>query len=72
MQDYRVETRVSGDRALIIRGLPFEAGDEVEVIVRRSHKRPGGTDARYPLRGTPIRYADPFGCVAAEDWEALR
>lgn len=71
MQDYRVETTVSSDRSLAIKGLPFGAGDEVEVIVR-SHKYHGENGNRYPLRGKPIRSTDPFGGVAAEDWDAQR
>lgn len=71
MQDYRVETKVSSDGSLIIKGLPFQAGDKVEVIIRSY--RPGDRKgAYYPLRGKPIRYTDPFGGVAEEDWEALR
>lgn len=71
MQDYRVETEIGSDGSLTIKGLPFRAGDRVEVIVR-GHKVAGGNGKCYPLRGKPIRYADPFGSVAEEDWEALR
>jgi len=63
MPDYRIETRVSSDGSLIIKGLPFEAGDTVEVIIRsrKHHEEPG---SRYPLRGKPVGYIDPFGSVA--------
>jgi hypothetical protein len=67
MPDYRAETRVSSDRSLILRGLPFQAGDKVEVIVR-GHQYPEGNGERYPLRGRPIRCTDPFGSVAEEGW----
>lgn len=71
MQDYKVETTVSSDGSLTIKGLPFQAGDRVEVIIRsREARKEEGT--RYPLRGKPIRYADPFGSVAEEEWETLR
>jgi hypothetical protein len=70
MQDYRVETRVSSDGSLTLKGLPFQAGDRVEVIIR-SQKPEERKGECYPLRGKPIRYADPFGSVAEEDWEAL-
>jgi len=70
MQDYRVETRVSSDGSLIVKGLPFQPGDKVEVIIR-GHSRADGESERYPLRGKPIRYTDPFGSVAEEDWEVL-
>lgn len=29
-------------------------------------------DERYPLRGKPYRYDDPFSPVGLEDWEALK
>lgn len=71
MQDYRVETKVSSDGSLTLTGLPFQEGDEVEVIVRsREHREREGTSN--PLRGKPIRYSDPFDGVAEEDWEALK
>ena len=70
MQDYRVKTTVFSDESLAIKGLPFEVGDDVEVIVR-CYKHLGGGGNRYPLQGTPVRYVDPFGTVAAEEWEAL-
>lgn len=71
MQDYRVEAKVSSDGSLIIKGLPFQAGDKVEVIIR-SHQQEEGKSTCYPLRGKPIKYTDPFGSVAEEDWDALR
>ena len=71
MQTYRVETKVSRNRTLTIKGLPFQVGEKVEVIVRR-REREREHRGRYPLRGKPIRYPDPFGSVAENDWEALR
>jgi len=71
MSDYRVETSVASDGSLTIRGLPFQAGDRVEVIIR-GHNHTEEKGRCYPLRGKPIRYTDPFGSVAEEDWEALR
>ena len=71
MQTYRVETMVPSNRTLTIKGLPFQVGEKVEVIVRRrecERERRG----RYPLRGKPIRYLDPYGSVAENDWEALQ
>jgi hypothetical protein len=71
MHDYRVETRVERDGSLTIKGLPFQAGDQVEVIIR-SQEGGNGKGKSYPLRGKPVRYTDPFGSVAEQDWEALR
>ncbi len=71
MHDYRVETEVGSDGSVTLKGLPFQAGDRVEVIVRESTAG-GGNGRCYPLRGQPIRYTDPFGSVAEEDWEVLK
>ena len=70
MQAYYVETMVSSNRTLTIKGLPFLAGDKVQVIVRH-RKRERERRRRYPLRGKPIRYVDPCGSVAESDWETL-
>jgi hypothetical protein len=71
MQDYKVETKLSKDGSLNLTGLPFKAGDDVEVIIRKRAIREDEKN-RYPLRGKPLRYTDPFGSVAEEDWEALK
>jgi hypothetical protein len=71
MQDYRLETTVSGDGSIVIKGLPFQAGDKVQVIVRGRESREEGNE-RYSLRGTPVRYTDPFEPVSEEAWEVLR
>ncbi len=71
MEDYRVKSKVSDDGSLIVKDLPFQPGDQVEVIIR-SHKHGKAEGKRYSLRGRPIRYTDPFGSVAEEDWEALK
>ena len=71
MGTYRVETTISSNGTLIIDGLPFQAGDKVEVVVYR-RQREEESQGRYSLRDKPIRYADPFGSVAEGDWEALQ
>lgn len=71
MQTYRIETTVSRDGILTIRGVPFRVGDEVEVIVL-GHRRKRENSERHPLRGKPIRYVAPFESVAESDWNALR
>ncbi len=71
MQAYRVETVVSQNGILTIRGVPFRAGDKVEVIILSwHHKRKNGE--RYPLRGKRIRYTAPFDSVAEADWDVLQ
>jgi len=71
MKDYKVETKIGRDGSLRIKGLPFRAGERVQVIVRGEQPAAGNGD-RHPLRGKPVRYTDPFGGVAEADWEVLK
>ena len=68
---YRVQTTVSSDGTLAVSDIPFAPGQAVEVVVRRV-KPPRRQGPRYPLRGTPVFYADPFSPVAQDEWEAPR
>jgi hypothetical protein len=70
MTIYRVEVTVSDEGTLLINNLPFQAGDKVEVVVR-SHKPKVAKTNRYPLRGAPIQYLDPFESVAENAWGIL-
>ena len=71
MSVHRTEAKLSKEGTLVLTGLPFHAGEEVEVIIL-SRARQSGVKDRYPLRGKPIRCVDPFEPVAQEDWDLLR
>jgi len=71
VQTYRIEATVPADGTLTITGLPFQAGDKVEVVVRSCEEEQKHNDP-YPLRGKPIRYMDPFQSVAEGEWEVLK
>ena len=71
MQAHRVETTIDKDKTLVIRDLPFQPGDRVEVIILE--RPPEFKEAnRYPLRGKSIRYEQPTEPVAVEDWEVMK
>ena len=72
MNAHRIETALTENGKLSLQNLPFKKGDEVEIIIldRSSSKTVSNS---YPLRGTVIRYNDPFEpAISAEDWEVLR
>jgi hypothetical protein len=67
MGEYRVKVTLDRDGSLSLSGLPFHAGDVVEVTVQScSPKRMD--PQRYPLHGTPITFVNPTDPVAEEDW----
>jgi len=70
-QTFRTKTLITKGGKISIKGLPFHAGESVEVTVRRGKKTTRA--AKYPLRGKPVIYHDPFkGATASSDWEAMR
>ena len=69
-QTYRTKTQVTKDGKVSIEGLPFKAGEVVEVTVRRGGKSLRAAD--YPLRGKKVIYRQPFKGVATGDWEAMK
>jgi len=71
MQVFRIKTTVSNEDTLTIKKHPFQPGDKVEVVVR-GHEREREPRERYPLRGKPIHYIDPFGSVAEDEWNILQ
>jgi hypothetical protein len=71
MNAHRVEATVKQDGSLTLDGIPFQAGEEVEVIILARAQKRDGMNA-YPLRGQPVRYDEPTAPVAEEEWGVLR
>ena len=70
MAAYRTAARIDRTGRLVVNDIPFQHGDEVEVIVVSrctQHRCSGDT----PLRGKPLRYDRPTDPVAVGEWEAL-
>ncbi len=79
MNAHKIEATLTEDGRLILNGLPFHAGDVVEVIILERFNQQQTSEVAppvegYPLQGKqPYRYDDPFGpATSIEDWEALK
>ncbi len=74
MQAHKIETVVSENGTLVLKGLPFQAGEAVEVIIlERPKQRDSHPSMEYPLQGTVLFYDEPFeSAIPAEDWEVLQ
>ena len=59
MKAHRIETKLTENGTLNLKDLPFQAGEQVEIIILESPKHPSESNL-YPLCGTVIRYDDPF------------
>ncbi len=58
MQALRVETTISKNGELQVKGLPFRPGEQVEVIVLPLHRLKAAAKGS-ALRNTVLKYDDP-------------
>ena len=80
MNTHKLSTTFTEDGQLVLTGLPFHAGDTVEIILveqlreqKSSQSTNQSTKSEYPLQGTVLGYDDPFEpAVSAEDWQVLK
>jgi len=73
LQTHHIRTTLTQDGTLTLDGLPFQAGEAVEIIVRPHAVFPASDPSTlYPLRGLVVPHDRPTEPVAIEDWDALR
>jgi len=65
------ETTVGKHGELRLEGLPFEAGQPVEVLVISKGDR-SKMASHSSLHGSVLEYREPLEPVANEDWDALK
>ena len=66
MQAHRIETKVLPNGKIVLENLPFEKGENVEIIVLETKTKT--KSEQKSLRGTLLKHEQPFEPVAAEDW----
>ncbi len=72
METHRVETVVLSNRRIVVDDVPFEEGEKLVVIMIEKEES-GPQSVVNPLKGTLLRYDDPFGpAVPPEDWDVLK
>ena len=65
------ETTLGEHGELLLEGLPFEAGQPVEVLVISKSAGSATAEGRV-LRDSVLEYHEPLDPVASEDWDALQ
>jgi hypothetical protein len=71
MEIIHVRVVVQPDGSVHINDLPFLPGEEVEVTVM-AQLRTSQSSIQTPLDGSVLKYIDPTGPVAEDDWEAIK
>ncbi len=71
MQAYAYELKMGKSGVLTLKNLPFNAGEQIEVIIIPRSK-PKSDKKQYPFWGKPITYLNPTDPVAEADWEVYK
>ncbi|MGL5135649.1 MAG: hypothetical protein ACRC78_24230 [Planktothrix sp.] len=71
MLAHRIEATITDNKTLTLENLPFDSGEEVEIIIL-SRQGKGSAQKKYALRGTTVEYLEPMEPVAQEDWEVIQ
>jgi hypothetical protein len=58
MNAHKIETVIGANGTIVLKELPFQEGDTVEVVVLEK-KAKTETDNPYPLRGKLLKYDEP-------------
>lgn len=77
MNAHKVKTILTENGTLTLLGLPFQAGESVEVIIlssqSESEKVSVSSSNVMPLHDSVLSYDEPFEpATASEDWEVLK
>lgn len=64
MENMIFEKHTVENGQLVLNGLPFSNGEEVNVFLWKKTKY-----SDYPLQGKPIKFIDPTEPVSEFDWE---
>lgn len=70
-QAVRTHRPVAPDGTLRLENLPFQPGEELEVIVLAEERR-ARSECRYPLRGQPLTFEHPTAPVAESACQAFQ
>jgi hypothetical protein len=65
MRAYKIDKIIQKDGVLSLNGLPFQSGEEVEIIILKNDKK----TKKHILKNKVLKYDRPFEPVADNDWD---
>lgn len=73
METFKTKTKVKKNHKVHIDDVPFDDGQEVEIIISVSNKNEHYDSLKDSLKGSVIKYDNPFEpIITSEDWELLK
>lgn len=73
MESFKTKTKVKKNHKIHIDDVPFDAGQEVEIIISVTNENEHHNKLKDSLKGSVIKYENPFEpVITSNDWELLK
>ena len=73
MDTFKTKTKVRNNHKVQINDVPFEDGQEVEIIISIKNGNENLDKLKDSLKGSVLKYNDPFDpAITSDDWELLK
>ncbi len=73
MEAYKTKAKVKKNHKVHIDNVPFDDGQEVEVVISVSKKNEHDNELKDSLVGSVIKYDNPFEpAITTQDWELIK
>lgn len=73
MDTYKTNTRVNRNHKILVENVPFEDGEEVEIVISKINGNESFENLKKMLKGSVVKYVSPFeAAIDSEDWEILK
>lgn len=72
MNSYKIKKKVGSDHKILIENVPFNDGEEVEIIVSKKNGVGNIEELKERLEGSVSKYSSPFeAAINTNDWEII-
>ena len=73
METFKTKTKVKKNHKVHIDDVPFDDGQEVEIIISASSNSENHNKLKDSLKGSVTKYDNPFEpVITSSDWELLK
>ncbi|MBX7043263.1 MAG: hypothetical protein K1X85_10195 [Ignavibacteria bacterium] len=73
METFKTKTKVKKNHKVQIDDVPFDDGQEVEIIISVSNKNEHYNKMIDSLKGSVLKYDNPFeSVITSDDWDLLK
>jgi len=73
MDTFKTKSKVKNNHKVHIENVPFDDGQEVDIIISVSNENENYNKLKDSLKGSVLKYDTPFEpVITSDDWELLK